>query len=235
MPRTLTKQHAVTQHAVTQHAVTPHAVTPRAVTPRAVTPPAVTRPAEGRPGEGRPGRRRQVALALACRRRQVALALAAAVLLIAGTALLVAKMSAGDPGPVLASTDYPGPVLATPGDPGPVLASVSTSGGLCPWGPCSGELTVNRDGTWRFERGPALRTGRLNQAQLAQVAEAVRTTGLGSAPRATELCPAAYDGQERVYTWSADGPGVHAASSCSVVVPADDPLVRELDALSAMP
>lgn len=126
-------------------------------------------------------------------------------------------------------------VPAGPPSPEPVvlLLKAEARGGLCVTGSmCESQITVMSDGAWTRTGGDAARSGVLPASRVAALAEAVRRTGLASAPPFTGTCPIAYDGQEQVLTWLQDGAPVTAAS-CEREFDPGDPLVVAAADLSA--
>lgn len=100
------------------------------------------------------------------------------------------------------------------------LLRVETTGGLCVYGGCGTDLTINRDGTLRFARADgAVRTTRLNAEALEQLQNAIARADFGrilSVPF-NDICPIAYDGQQVIYTFYTDQ-GAILVDSCAVVV-----------------
>jgi hypothetical protein len=120
---------------------------------------------------------------------------------------------------------------APPAAPTVVLVRVA-DGGLCRSGAeCRSSITFLDDGSWTALGAGSRRAGRLADAELARLTAALATTGLGSAPPATEVCPLAYDGQEIHYTWSSAG-AQHEAASCTVAFDPADPLVAAAETLA---
>ncbi|WP_134774110.1 hypothetical protein [Ornithinimicrobium flavum] len=103
---------------------------------------------------------------------------------------------------------------------------------MCADGPCRAELVVGGDGGWRLDTQDGASEGRLTDAELDQVLDAVETTGLASASEVATVCAADSDGTSFSYSWTADGEQ-HEVDSCETVIPTSDPLVQVLDQLAA--
>lgn len=73
--------------------------------------------------------------------------------------------------------------------------------------------------------------GRLTDAELNEVLEAVQNTGLASASETSTVCAADSDGTSFSYSWTVDGEQ-HEIDSCETVIPTSDPLVQVLDQLA---
>ena len=92
--------------------------------------------------------------------------------------------------------------------------------------------TLEVDGArgWTVSNLEGTTEGRLEEAQLAVLVDAVESTALldaGGEP----LCESNFDGIDVRYSWRVDGE-VHAVSSCDVAIPAADPLVTALERLA---
>ena len=118
------------------------------------------------------------------------------------------------------------------------LAGLTVRGGLCASGPCHSDLRVSASGDWTRNGGGSTPTpgpgahaeGRLTQEQLGRLRAAIDLTTLEQAPANTRPCATASDGMELVITWAQAGVE-HSISSCERLVPVEDPLVMELEAL----
>ncbi|MCA0294554.1 MAG: hypothetical protein LCH96_04395 [Actinobacteria bacterium] len=119
------------------------------------------------------------------------------------------------------------PPSSVPPSPEPVVLLVKAvaRGGHCVTGStCESSLTVMSDGTWTRVVDTDKSTGTLPGPRVTALADAVAHTGLATAPPFTGTCPIAWDGQEQVLTWLADGRTVTVAS-CDRTFDPDDPLV----------
>jgi hypothetical protein len=124
---------------------------------------------------------------------------------------------------------------AAPPSPEPVvlLVKVEARGGLCVTGTtCESSITVLSDGAWTRVVNGARQTGTLTGGRVAQLADAVDRTELADAPAFTGTCPVAYDGQEQLISWLAEGKQITVASCEQEFDPAD-PLVAAAAELSA--
>jgi hypothetical protein len=118
---------------------------------------------------------------------------------------------------------------ATPTGP---LVTVETRGGECVAGPCGQTITIDRDGRVHLAAKPPNDLGRVTPDALRNLVTLIATTdfdAIKSRPFTGE-CPTAYDGQERIYTFSAPS-GVETIASCSVVVDPALPLFAAVDAV----
>lgn len=133
-------------------------------------------------------------------------------------------------------------VVPSPGAAGPaatgataaVVAVRHTWGGMCADGPCRSDLVVLADGAWTVvtETEADAARGTLAPDELAGLEDAVSRTRLGEPGAPVTGCAADADGTSVRYGWSEEG-RPRSASSCEQAVPADDPLVRRLEALAA--
>lgn len=88
------------------------------------------------------------------------------------------------------------------------------------------------DGAWRLHTEDGTSEGRLADAELEKVLEAVESTGLGSPAEVATACAADSDGTSVSYSWTTHGQQ-HEVDSCETVIATSDPLVQVLDQLAA--
>ena len=114
-----------------------------------------------------------------------------------------------------------------------VLAERHARGGVCAEGPCRSDLVVRADGSWTLATEAGTTAGRLPAAGLAGLETAVAGTGLADDVQPAAGCDADADGTSVEYVWQDAGGDERTASTCEQLVPDDDPLVRQLDAVAA--
>src|SRR5262245_44861087 len=67
------------------------------------------------------------------------------------------------------------PTTTLPPQPGPLL-NITATGGLCVYGACRSEMSLNTDGVYILRRGDGLnQQGSLDKDRIAQLTEAVRS------------------------------------------------------------
>lgn len=114
--------------------------------------------------------------------------------------------------------------VASP-SPSGALLTVQTRGGLCPEGPCSMTIVVERDGRVHQAAQPPNDLGAVSPAALAALDAAIRATDfteIRSHPF-TGICPTAYDGQQVIFEFGAPD-GVERISTCEVEIDPSAPL-----------
>lgn len=118
-----------------------------------------------------------------------------------------------------------------------VVLTIITRGGLCQYGMCYQEATIQADGHFRVEIGlsePITRQGMLDVARIQEIQQEVARTDF-AAIRAVpfmDVCPTAYDGQEFIYTFYVED-GLEQLSSCEFVLDDNHPLLRLIYRLQA--
>ncbi|TBR20333.1 hypothetical protein EPO15_13320 [bacterium] len=114
----------------------------------------------------------------------------------------------------------------------PFLFKTSDAGGLCPHGPCSSVVVVQSDGSyvWTGLQGALMRKGKLPPATLKAIAAALSKTDFKAVKSRpfTELCPTAYDGNERTYSFHTKR-GEEVLPSCKYALDKDLPLFKLVD------
>lgn len=111
-----------------------------------------------------------------------------------------------------------------------VAAEMRRTGGLCPSGPCSSQLTVYEDGHWTGHREKTERSGDLSAADRERLADALSRTMLGPSLPASGggPCADAADGTVTTYSLRHAGKSV-SLSSCDHEIPPSDPLVTTME------
>lgn len=117
------------------------------------------------------------------------------------------------------------------------LVKVVSTGGLCPYGGCYGEVIIDSAGayTWTEGRGDHLHAqgaGQLPRQDIAQLIAQIKKTDFQSV-KSVEFkgtCPSAYDGQELTFTFQTDK-GQEVIPECKYAVGDSQPLFSHIKRL----
>jgi len=113
------------------------------------------------------------------------------------------------------------------------LLTMAAAGGLCPYGVCRTDLSLETDGTYVLQDGDAVpREGAADQARLVQLAEYINKADFNEIKSHPfpDLCPTAYDGTEMTYTFHTSH-GTEVVASCGFAIDHGQPLFQLADAL----
>jgi hypothetical protein len=107
---------------------------------------------------------------------------------------------------------------------GPVV-TVEARGGLCPAGACNSTVFLDGDGRVHSAAKPPNDLGVASAASMSALVAAITSTDFASmkARKFTGQCPAAFDGQELVFTFGTPG-GSQQLASCEVAIDWGSPL-----------
>jgi hypothetical protein len=156
---------------------------------------------------------------------------------VAVTAILVFVLSAcagASSSPGATSGPSSPPHAASPSALAGPLVTLETLGGECMAGACGGKVVIEADG-----RDHSTGAGAAELGVVPDVILKALVTEIGQADFAaiksrqfTDTCPIAYDGQERIYTFTTPT-GSETIDSCKVVVDPAHPLFVAADAAFA--
>jgi hypothetical protein len=156
---------------------------------------------------------------------------------VAVTAILVFALSAyagasASPGGTAGPSSAP--PTAGPSAPAGPLVTLETLGGECTAGACGGKVVIEVDGRVHSTGDAAAELGVLPEVLLdALVTEIDQADFAAITSRPfTDTCPIAFDGQERIYTFTTPT-GTETIDSCKVVVDPAHPLFVAADAAFA--
>lgn len=112
----------------------------------------------------------------------------------------------------------------------PFLLKVRKTGGMCRLNSCDRELTILRDGTYRYADATKTGTGRLSRKTFTRLKQRLSRLNLEQVRSKpfTGTCPIAYDGPETLYRFLI-GNTVEEVSDCKVAIDPRDPLFQQLN------
>jgi hypothetical protein len=126
------------------------------------------------------------------------------------------------------------PPTASPSAPAGPLVTLETLGGECMAGACGGKVVIEANGRAHSTGDAAAELGVVPEVLLEALVTEIGQADF-SAIRSrpfTDTCPIAFDGQERIYTFTTPA-GTETIDSCKVVVDPAHPLFLAADAAFA--
>lgn len=111
-----------------------------------------------------------------------------------------------------------------------LIVSIKAHGGLCPYGECSAQQEIFKDGIYKLIDGTGHeKKASIDQGDTRRLVDLIEKTDfqqIKSHPF-KEICPTAYDGQEVLYSFYTSH-GVEEIGSCQYQIDENDPLFKEL-------
>jgi hypothetical protein len=147
--------------------------------------------------------------------------------------LVVAACSgaASSPG---TSAEPSSPQVASPSVAASPLVTLETQGGECMLGACGGTIAIDTDGRVHTMAPENKELGVLSDVLLQSLVTEIEKADFAAIKSRpfTDTCPIAFDGQERIYTFTTPS-GTERIDSCEVVVDPAHPLFAVTDAAFA--
>jgi hypothetical protein len=115
------------------------------------------------------------------------------------------------------------------------LAKVRDHGGLCPYGGCYTEISIDPKGNYEWSNGFGVkRQGRITENDLKTLSNAMKSADFQriKSNKFEGDCPTAYDGSERIYTFNVSN-RIEQLPSCTYAIDSDLSLFKTTDEIVA--